>query len=665
MWYLIADANGLSSGSTLTTGQVLTIPNKVTNIHNNAGTFRPYNPGEAIGDTSPTLPVAPSPPKKKKKCGGFLAIIVAVIAVVATVYTAGAFAAAVAPAATIGASGAAIGTAGAFAAGTAALSGGIVGLGAGTAFGIAAVAGAVGSIAGQLAGLALGVQDKFSWSAVAAGAIGAGIGASGALGSIAGGNVVGQAIAGNIINQGVGIITGAQKGFSWAGVAAAAIAAPITSSIGKSIKDSNFGGAGNAGYALRGALTGVATSTVNELTRVAIVGGKVNWSSVAIGGISGGIYGYGEGLGQQARVNSARQSSAQADEAYRRLTSVRPDGKSPWGGSYNVASTGGGVAMRESAGLGGDAFAEDFELRKKQAAEDAINNAANKVMDEKEYIKRWVTNPQTGIAEQIELRPIYKDGSSLPRYVPVQDAPTGYQYDGMSFGLERRSFSPDYYGKDYFLEQTINSAVVGSPFTGKTNPLLASIQYSLIDNLYPANAYQQLLGMGIGYAVGKTAYLGINYLSKTLPAQRFVQRYEGLVQSVNKDLDFGHIMGEVKFINGKVSSTGGHIQDSRYIQYPLGSEVMTFSNGVTKGKIEIKGADGRFYEKTNNKGLSTLTPVEWSNLESQGRFAEAFMNKAPVTATEFRGSSGGVEFKFFLKNDGKWGGYPVEPKVVK
>ena len=71
MWFLIADANGLASGSTLLAGQVLTIPNKVTNIHNNSGTFRPYNPGEAIGDTSPTLPVAPSPPKRKKGCGGF------------------------------------------------------------------------------------------------------------------------------------------------------------------------------------------------------------------------------------------------------------------------------------------------------------------------------------------------------------------------------------------------------------------------------------------------------------------------------------------------------------------------------------------------------------------------------------------------------------------
>jgi hypothetical protein len=29
-------------------GQVLLVPNKVTNIHNNANTCRPYNPGEVI-----------------------------------------------------------------------------------------------------------------------------------------------------------------------------------------------------------------------------------------------------------------------------------------------------------------------------------------------------------------------------------------------------------------------------------------------------------------------------------------------------------------------------------------------------------------------------------------------------------------------------------------
>jgi len=41
-------ANGLASGATLTAGQQLTIPNKITNIHNDYQTFKPYNPGEII-----------------------------------------------------------------------------------------------------------------------------------------------------------------------------------------------------------------------------------------------------------------------------------------------------------------------------------------------------------------------------------------------------------------------------------------------------------------------------------------------------------------------------------------------------------------------------------------------------------------------------------------
>ncbi|WP_151869291.1 LysM peptidoglycan-binding domain-containing protein, partial [Acinetobacter soli] len=34
MWYMLADVNGLSAMDKLTAGQVLTVPNKVTNIHN-------------------------------------------------------------------------------------------------------------------------------------------------------------------------------------------------------------------------------------------------------------------------------------------------------------------------------------------------------------------------------------------------------------------------------------------------------------------------------------------------------------------------------------------------------------------------------------------------------------------------------------------------------
>lgn len=53
LWYLIAESNGMLSDGSLAAGQVLVIPNKVANIHNNSNTWRPYNAGEAIGAVDP------------------------------------------------------------------------------------------------------------------------------------------------------------------------------------------------------------------------------------------------------------------------------------------------------------------------------------------------------------------------------------------------------------------------------------------------------------------------------------------------------------------------------------------------------------------------------------------------------------------------------------
>ncbi|WP_457349464.1 hypothetical protein [Roseateles sp. P5_D6] len=53
LWYLIAEANGLLGDGAQQMGRVLVIPNKVTNIHNNSQTWRPYSAGEAIGAVDP------------------------------------------------------------------------------------------------------------------------------------------------------------------------------------------------------------------------------------------------------------------------------------------------------------------------------------------------------------------------------------------------------------------------------------------------------------------------------------------------------------------------------------------------------------------------------------------------------------------------------------
>lgn len=84
MWYLIADANGLS-GSELVKGQSLVIPSAP--LHANAvDTFKPYDPSQITGDLSPALPA----PGDMGGCGAVGQIVLVIVAVVVTIYTAGA-----------------------------------------------------------------------------------------------------------------------------------------------------------------------------------------------------------------------------------------------------------------------------------------------------------------------------------------------------------------------------------------------------------------------------------------------------------------------------------------------------------------------------------------------------------------------------------------------
>jgi hypothetical protein len=60
LWYVIADANGLNGTETLVAGTILSIPNKVVNIHNKSSTFRVYDPNQVLGDLTPSAPT-PAP----------------------------------------------------------------------------------------------------------------------------------------------------------------------------------------------------------------------------------------------------------------------------------------------------------------------------------------------------------------------------------------------------------------------------------------------------------------------------------------------------------------------------------------------------------------------------------------------------------------------------
>ncbi len=299
MWYKIAEVNGLTAESQLVEGMPLLIPVGVVRTSNTAETFKPYDPLEVLGSTSPT-----SPAPKKQKCGAFGQVLLVVIAIVVAYYVgpwvlghaATPAVAATATAAAVPAT-AATGLTAVFGAGA------VANVAAG------AIAGAVASIASQGVGVMTGIQDKFSWNAVALAAIGGGVGAGVGV-NMPGAGAVTRAVTSNIITQGIGVATGLQREFSWASVAGAALSAQFGKFVDKRLELKAFDAPegmtiGNfAEHAVSGAARAIASGAARSLIEGSDFGDNVMAALPDVIGqtigsaIAGGISGNGSTSGE-------------------------------------------------------------------------------------------------------------------------------------------------------------------------------------------------------------------------------------------------------------------------------------------------------------------------------------------------------------------------------
>lgn len=274
LWYWIAEANGLSSDNDLRVGQTLNLPNRTGTIHNSHTDFKPYDPGKVVGDTTPYLP---APAAGGGGCGGFGMILVIIVAIAVTVFTAGAAAMMMG----------AVASNGIMALGASALVGGTMGsIGVASTIAAAAIGAAVGSVVSQGVGIAIGVQDKFSWKGVAISAISAGAtaGLGGALpvGNLSGfaqtAAVAGRAALGNAITQGIAVATGLQDSFSWTNVAAAAVGAGIGNAVAQGMNYVLPDSMPDAlGRVITGTVSGIAAGAAVSLLK----GGRINIQQVA------------------------------------------------------------------------------------------------------------------------------------------------------------------------------------------------------------------------------------------------------------------------------------------------------------------------------------------------------------------------------------------------
>jgi hypothetical protein len=261
-------------------------------VHNDFRTFKPYDPSSVVGDTTPNLPV----PSNDGGCGGFGQILVIIVAIVVTIYTAGALSGA------SGAFGEILTSGASFLGGTATAATGTIGMSLGVA-GTAAVSAAVGSIASQLVGNAIGVQDGFSWKSVALAAIGGGVTAglpTTVPGFTAGtiSNLVVRGAISNALTQGVAVVTGLQEHFEWRNVAAAAVGAGVGGAVRIGLGDT-FNSLGEfGGNAARGTVSGIAAGMAAR----AVSGGRMNVAQIAtdaFGNALGNSIAYGDWGGSQ------------------------------------------------------------------------------------------------------------------------------------------------------------------------------------------------------------------------------------------------------------------------------------------------------------------------------------------------------------------------------
>lgn len=275
LWYVIAQANALSSDGDLVAGQTLSIP-QVTTHGNDAATFRPYDPSRISGSTTPPSVYAPPPPPPPSQhCNALAAIVVIVVVIVVAYFTAGAAVGAMSSAAGTSAgagAGAAAGASAGAAAGGAVGAGAATGMTAGVVAGasasvaagatatgltlgqmmaVGALAGAASNAAGQIVGDMLGVHQGFSFGELAVATAGGAVGGamSSELGSASfftqGAGANGLNAYGNALSGAAGYaatyeatkVTGQAAHFSWAGLIASSAGAAVGGKLGSTNED--------------------------------------------------------------------------------------------------------------------------------------------------------------------------------------------------------------------------------------------------------------------------------------------------------------------------------------------------------------------------------------------------------------------------------------------
>jgi hypothetical protein len=132
-------------------------------------------------------------------------------------------------------------------------------------------------------------------------------------------------------------------------------------------------------------------------------------------------------------------------------------------------------------------------------------------------------------------------------------------------------------------------------------------------------------------------------------------------QQAKGQVDFAHIESDVVLNSsgGLQKAQGGHFSTSPLVDIIPGTESVG-ANGSIWAKVNLRGPDGNWYLKTNNKGFASLTPDSWSLAQAKGEMSQAFLGRTQLPNGSWMGTSSGVNFRFYAptKNVPLWRGFP-------
>lgn len=329
LWYLIADANGIATNSDLSALGTIKIPTSSTvttsssvtgEITSSTTTVYHSTDGGASGiSESDFWNVIPGQPGHGGGgCGGLGKILVAVVAVAVAVVAGPAILAVVGPA----------------------FGGGVVGaVAAGAVTG--AVASVASQVVGVATGVQDSISWKGVALGAISGGVGAGVSAAvgaatsgSALSNLAGDGVLataGRAVVSNVVTQGVEVAVGLQDHFDWTSVAAAGVGSAAGSlagnAVGGALADSNLGVVGTV---ITNTASGVASGVASTIVR----GGHVD-----VGNILTDAFGNALGNSLGSAINGAINSNPAGDGNNSGGSAGTPDN----GGDAGVDTTPGNI----------------------------------------------------------------------------------------------------------------------------------------------------------------------------------------------------------------------------------------------------------------------------------------------------------------------------------